>query len=407
MESRRHRVLFIAEAVTLAHVSRASVLARTLDPTRFEVHLAWDPRYNALLGELPFPFHPIRSLPTREFLARVASGRPLHDTRTLRAYVEEDLATIQTVKPDVVVGDFRLSLAASARLAGVIHVAVANAYWSPYAGQTFQFPEYDYPLSGVLGQRLAQALFNALRPVGFAAHTRPLNIVLREHHLPGIGGDIPTMYSYGDYTAYADIPELIPVVGAPASHTYVGAVLWSPHVAPPAWWDAIPGDRPVIYATPGSSGDGDMLPVVLEALSDAPVTVIAATAGRATVSRPPRNAYVTDFLSGIEAAARADLVICNGGSPTTNQALAAGVPVLALASNNMDQHLNMGAVRRAGAGELLRARGVSRAAIREEAARILNTPRYAERARGLADAHRKCPVATLFPALIERALKRG
>ena len=289
MESRRHRILFIAEAVTLAHVSRASVLARTLDPERFEVHAAWDPRYNALLGELAFPFHPIRSIPTNEFLARVASGRPLHDTRTLRAYVEEDLATIRTVKPDIVVGDFRLSLAASARLAGVVHVAVANAYWSPYAGQTFQFPEYDYPLSGVVGQRLALGLFNVLRPVGFAAHTRPLNIVLREHRLPPLTGDIRTMYSYGDYTVYADIPELIPTPGAPANHTYIGAVLWSPEVAPPAWWDSLPDDRPVVYATPGSSGDGDMLPVVLDALSDTPVSVIAATAGRATVSRPPRE----------------------------------------------------------------------------------------------------------------------
>ena len=150
-----------------------------------------------------------------------------------------------------------------------------------------------------------------------------------------------------------------------------------------------------------------MLAPVLAALSDLPVTVIAATAGRAQVSRPPGNAYVADFLSGIEAASRAALVICNGGSPTTSQALAAGVPVLALTSNNMDQHLNMAAVRRAGAGEVLQARTADRRSIREAVARMLSTSGYGVRARELAGGHHRCPIATRFPALIERALNRA
>ena len=75
---RRHRILFIAEAVTLAHVSRACVLARTLDPERYEIDAAWDPRFNKLLGDLPFPVHNIHSLRTDEFLRRVARGAPMH-----------------------------------------------------------------------------------------------------------------------------------------------------------------------------------------------------------------------------------------------------------------------------------------------------------------------------------------
>ena len=38
--SRRIRVLFIAEAITLAQVVRLVTLARGLDPARFEVHFA-------------------------------------------------------------------------------------------------------------------------------------------------------------------------------------------------------------------------------------------------------------------------------------------------------------------------------------------------------------------------------
>src|SRR5690606_16983788 len=131
----RKRVLFFAEAVTLAHVARANVLARCLDPGKFEVHAAWDPRYNALLGDLPFTFHPIRSLPTATFLRRLSRGAPMHDAATLRAYVEEDLGVIDAVSPDVIAGDFRISLAASARLRRVPLIAIANAYWSPYGRQ--------------------------------------------------------------------------------------------------------------------------------------------------------------------------------------------------------------------------------------------------------------------------------
>ena len=41
-ETRRPRVLFIAEAVTLAHVARAVTLAGGLDSYRYEVILAYD-----------------------------------------------------------------------------------------------------------------------------------------------------------------------------------------------------------------------------------------------------------------------------------------------------------------------------------------------------------------------------
>ena len=157
-------------------------------------------------------------------------------------------------------GDFRLSLAVSARKAGVKHIAVANAYWSPYGTQTFLFPEYEYPLSRLVGRSAARSVFRLLRPIGFAAHTRPLNVVCREHGLPGIGHDIRVMYTFGDFTAYADVPELVPLRNLPANHRYVGAVLWSPAVRKPEWWDRLPDDRPIVYVTPGSSGES-RLPV--------------------------------------------------------------------------------------------------------------------------------------------------
>ncbi|MFO7705166.1 MAG: glycosyltransferase, partial [Halopseudomonas sp.] len=67
------------------------------------------------------------------------------------------------------------------------------------------------------------------------------------------------------------------------------------------------------------------------------------------------------------------LVICNGGSLTTYQALASGVPVIGICSN-MDQLLNMNAVERLGAGTALRAASLSATGLSESVARLLDQP---------------------------------
>jgi UDP:flavonoid glycosyltransferase YjiC (YdhE family) len=148
--------------------------------------------------------------------------------------------------------------------------------------------------------------------------------------------------------------------------------LWSPEIQPPDWWEALPEDRSIVYVALGSSGENvRALPVILQGLADLPVTVIAATAGQPLGSAPPKNAWVTDFLPGVAAAARSQLVICNGGSLATQQALAAGVPVLGVVSN-MDQHLNMLCLERAGVGQRLRVGRLTTEQVRTAARRLLD-----------------------------------
>jgi UDP:flavonoid glycosyltransferase YjiC (YdhE family) len=397
----RRRVLFVGEAVTLAHVARPVALAQVLDPDLYDICLAVDPRYSQLLGSLTIPVRPIRSIPAEQFLAALARGAPLYSAETLRAYVKEDLQLLGAVAPDLVVGDFRLSLGISARLAKVPYVAISNAYWSPFARVRFPMPEL--PMVRYLGVTLARILFRVGRPVAFAMHTRPMNRVRREHGLPGLGYDLCRVYTDADYTLYADVPELVPVPRLPDNHEFIGPILWSPPVKPPDWWDQLPADRPVIYVTMGSSGASESLERVLSALRDLRVTVMAATAGRISPAQATGNALVADFLPGEAAAARAALVICNGGSPTTHQALAAGRPVLGIASN-MDQHLNMEAVQRAGAGELLRAGRADAFGIRSAVERILADPSYTAAAGRLARAFSHYHAPSRFQALIKRVL---
>ncbi len=344
-------VLFMAECVTLAHMVRPVVLAQSLAGQGYRVVLAADGRFDGLFRHLPERREKLHSISSARFLDALAKGNPLYDQETLTRYVEEDLAIIERTAPDLVVGDFRLSLSISARLRGIPYATVSNVYWSPFSRQRYPVPEL--PLTRLLGVPVAQTLFNLVRPLVFALHTIPLNRVRKRFGLPSLGMDLRRIYTDADLTLYADVPDLIATDQLPAQHCYIGPILWSPEVSPPPWWDRIDGSRPLIYLTPGSSGGVAHMAMLVQALAGLPVTVLVATAGRWRQDLRLPNVFSADFLPGEAAAAKADIVICNGGSLTSAQALAAGVPVIGIPSN-LDQYLNMAGIEKKGAGILLR-----------------------------------------------------
>jgi UDP:flavonoid glycosyltransferase YjiC (YdhE family) len=397
----RRRVLFFAETVTLAHLGRPVALAKALDPARFECVIAAGPRYRELVAGESIPFRDLDTITSEAFLGALAKGTPLYSFTTLRRYVEEDRRHIEAVRPDVVVGDFRLSLSASARLSKVPYVAIANAYWSPYAR-----PEYDipsHPTVNLFGVKLARIAFKATRRAAFAIHCLPMHRLRRHYGLPSLGFELGRVYTDADWTLFADVPELVPMSRLPAGGRarYLGPVQWSPAIVPPEWWDRVPGDRPLVYVTLGSSGASSALATVVDALAEAPCTALVASAG-ASLPRAPANVRVATYLPGDAAAARARLVICNGGSPTAHQALAAGVPVLGIASN-LDQFLNMHYVVKAGAGECLRADSLAHDAVREAVARLLAEDRYRRAATSLAASFRRYDAGRILAGVIGEA----
>lgn len=401
----RKKILFVAEAVTLAHVARPLALAQALDRQRYDVHFACAPGYEIFLKGSDLHTWSLHSIASAQFLAALAQGKPVYDAATLTRYVQDDLRLLQSLRPDVVVGDFRLSLSVSARLARVPYVGIINAYWSPYVAQRYRVPAL--PLSRRLPIPLAQRLFDLVRPVAFALHSLPLNRVRRAYQLPSLGTDLRRIYTDADQVLYADIPDMFPAHDLPRTHTYLGPVLWSPPVTLPSWWDALPHGRDIVYVTLGSSGQGALLPQVLKALAPLPLTVIAATAGTSTAELGvlPDNTRVAQYLPGEMAAARSRLVICNGGSPTSQQALAAGVPVLGVAGN-LDQYLNMDGVLRSGAGALLRSDRLAEQPLRSAVLRLLSQPEPAAAARQLAQQFQRYDAGARLSGVLAQILLR-
>ena len=400
----RRRILFIAEAVTLAHVARPVALAKSLDASDWEIRLATDSRYARAIGALPFPIEPVWTIPPERFRNALERGSPIYNAESLDRYVEEELRLIDSFRPDAIVGDFRVSLAISARKAKIPYVNITNAYWSPYAKIRHVVPEIT--LGRAVPLSLAQPVFDLFRSAVYAVHALPVNKLRRKHGFEPLPLDFRWAIVESDATLYTDIPEVIPTLPLPSTHRFVGPIAWSPSVDLPDWWPGVEAAsilRPVVYVNLGSSGVAGGLGRVLEALRSLPITVLAATAGREETLPATGNSRVAKYLPGAACARFACVVVCNGGSPATYQALAAGKPVIGLAVNT-DQFLNMAAVEDARCGVLLRAHRVSEDAIREAVSHAIDDQRLAGGAQAARAAIARYDVAAELRLTLEKIL---
>ena len=396
------RILFIGEAVTLAHVARPAVLAAALDKSVYDISFAADPRYKELFPELAGFHHDLWSISSEQFLSALAKGERLYSTQILERYINDDLKLIETIKPDLIVGDFRLSLSVSARLKKTPYVALSNTYWTTHSDNQYAVPQL--PMTRILGVGLSQILFNLSRPLVFMTHCAPLNTLRKKHGLPSLGKDLRAIYSDADQIWLADMAEYFPISSAATNTHYLGPLTWSPRNKTPAWWDELDEDKPIVYVTLGSSGQISLLPIALEALATLPVTVIAVTAGRTQLQTTPDNVFISDYLPGNTAAARASLMICNGGSLSTYQAIQGGTPVLSLVGN-LDQHLNMSYLTHSGIGIALRSEYASVERVRDLAKQLLSENCYRDAAKKAQAAANRYDITAHLPSLIQKALQ--
>lgn len=398
----RPRILFFAEAVTLAHLGRPLKIAKDLDPQEFDIHFACPQNYAFALEELDAVHWPLESLSSQEFLRRLSTGRPIYDYATLTRYVAQDLKLIEEIAPAAIFGDLRLSLAVSAVKTGVPYFAIANAHWSPYA-EIQRLPVPDHLIARMFGVAVAKGIFHALQPAILKRHARPFNR-LRENHGLSPLGDLRHVYTFGDHVLYSDSFKLVPTRERPPHHHYMGPVLWSPTTPLPAWWPDLDPARPLAYVTLGSSGKTSALPGVIEALKSLEMDAIVATAGRVILSDLPPHIHSADYLPGDLAARKADFVICNGGSATVYQALNEGKPVIGIASN-LDQHLTMAYVTRAGAGATVRSERATAKRIRDAIGLMLRDAQYTEAAETVATDFARYDSASLIERLLNATLR--
>jgi UDP:flavonoid glycosyltransferase YjiC (YdhE family) len=283
-------------------------------------------------------------------------------------------------------------------------VNIIDAYWSRRAVRE-RFPMPDHPIVRLTGEKIAERIFPFAMPMLFRYFAAPTNELRRKHGLPALG-DLLDVVNWGDRVIFPDDPLITPLTHRASYETFLGPVLWSPQIPLPEYWDELGRDRPMIYATLGSSGTIKAVPPVLEALGEMDVDVVFSTAARFIPKNTPPNVHVVEMIPGDLAARKASVVVCNGGASTGYQALSEGTPIVGIPSN-IDQLLAATAMRDAGAGLFLRAATVTSAKVRAAVERVMREESFTEAAQRVAASFAGFDPHARFQALIDEVIAQG
>lgn len=397
-----HKVLLVGEAVTLAHIARPLVYARQL-ALHYQVSIACDTSVHHLVRQEGWEPLTITSLPASQFVSRLKWGKCVFKTRELIGNVHEDMRLLQAFKPDLVIGDFRLSLSISCRLANIPYVGIGNAYW--YPGAIGKLPVPELPLTHIFGVRYGQWLFDRMAPSIMKSHCARYNRVRNDFGLDVLSCSLGEIYLDADYTALVDLQECYENVRETKQYRFVGPCVWEPPNTLPEWWGQLDESKPTVFLTLGSSGQVRVVSLVVRAFVKAGWNVMLATAGRRIGGefRGVDGVYVADFLPGRIAVDRAAVVVCNGGSPVSQLAMVAGKPVIGIPSN-LDQCLNMAMVRSRHLGIELRPEVFDADSLNDVISTIMNSPEIVQCSRKYGEYARDQKYQRKMPELVAEAL---
>ncbi|MGZ4881069.1 MAG: glycosyltransferase [Halobacteriota archaeon] len=404
----KKKILFIVEAITWSQVVRLMVLARGLDPRKYEVHFASARSDERLFHGTSFRRWLITSPSVDELLASLHSAKNLYPLALLEKYVSEELRLYEAIHPDLVVQDTRWSTTVSTPLFGVPCATLINGYYMYWRRRTThkRFPLLDHPLLKLLSPSIAQKyvvpIVTLIMLRRFAA---PVNQLRRKHGLPEIGNYIDVI-TWGDRLLFPDDPLIVPLTDLAPHETFLGPLLWSPQIPLPEYWDELGRDRLMVYATLGSSGRVKEVPAVLEALGGMDVDVVFSTAAHAMPKHLPPNVHVVDMIPGDLAARKAAVVVCNGGASTAYQALAEGTPIVGIPSNT-DQLLAATAMRDAGVGVVLHASTANPAQIRTAVERVMHEEGFTKAAQRVAASSTQLDPHARFRAVADDVIAHG
>lgn len=195
---------------------------------------------------------------------------------------------------------------------------------------------------------------------------------------------------------------------------YIGALLPRPpaRFEPPAWWDELRSDRPVVHVTQGtlSNDPHELINPALRALADEDALVVVATGGRPIaqigLDPLPANVRAESFISYHHLLPQVDLMITNAGYGGVQWALANGVPLIG-AGQTEDKQETCNRIAWTGVGINLKTRTPRPEQVRQAVRLLLANPRYKANARRIRDEMALYHAPTLAVNLLETLLRTG
>lgn len=345
----KKKVVFICNNVTLAHPVRTILLASSLDRSLYDVVVYMNDAYQNLRPICLAPVKPISSMEPAVFLDRLGRLAPVFDCGTVENFIHDECKILEEERPDLVVGDFRVTLQISARKYRVPYLNITNAVWSSDSDVPYIVPRVK-SLQWVPGL-IPNFLVNTLPKLFFNPSIEPINSARKMHGLPALGSSIKAMYADADYSAYCDLPLFFDGYYQPFRRRFIGPVVWGIDAPIPDLGDIQTNGKYTIYINLGSSGNKNVLRSLCCELLKDDINLIVATGGSDDLNdmKDQPGFYTALYLPSDKMSKISDVTICNGGAPSAVTALLNGSYCIGLCTN-MDQCMNMEAIRRRGYG---------------------------------------------------------
>ncbi|WP_026476560.1 nucleotide disphospho-sugar-binding domain-containing protein [Alkaliphilus transvaalensis] len=387
------KLLLMCDGIALSHIVRLMVLVSYLDREKYEIVVAASPEYKHIAVGKADQIIELDTLSVKEFEERenTVTGN-IYDKDVLKMYIESDLKIISEVKPDIIIGDLRVSLGITAKISKIPYINIQNAHWSTFSMVDFPMPDFNL-------LKLFLCIISGMTPTKAQKNfVKAYNEYRIQYGMEKIN-TFQEFFTSGDLNLYADIPLLSPTRALTDGHAFIGPIIDFIDNPLPSWWDEIKDDKKIVYCTIGSTGSIDKTRKIIKALEKLDVTVIVATAGKIDPSEFPEHFYVSKYVPALKVIEKADLVIFNGGA-TLYQALSKGKPVLSL-PNMVDQFMFSSQIEKLKIGKVLRYNKMNSSNLVKVIRELLSDSTYKENAGKVMNEIKQYNVKERFVSIFE------
>ncbi len=399
------KIVAIANAHALAHVSRLLEVAKVLRTRGHKIVFAGEGKYLEVAGRDGFSTRRLPYVSVEQVVRAVRSQRlwQLYPKAQISEYLDAEQRFLEEVRPDLVLIDNRPTARTSAERLGIRTAALLNVHMSNYRRTPF-FSVTNLPgLQHVPGLEQLDRIENAIECTMYDRLVmRGLNQIRHELGLKRLHA---YEHEEGELTLLTDVPEFNPVRMLPAHAHFIGPLTWHNDLPAPRCLTQLESGKPVVYLSLGSEGLEDLLSH-LDLFARDGFQVVVATGTPVTMDTRalPPGVFLEQYVNTDALLPHCDLVCCHGGNGTLYQALGFGVPVVVVATHQ-EQAYGGKRIRRLGLGSTMmlnevRQRGFAR--VLRELRVVLADPAYRSRAVEFSAHLRRWNGAQTAANLIER-----
>jgi UDP:flavonoid glycosyltransferase YjiC (YdhE family) len=276
----RSRLSMLPSVIARSHLTRLVLIALELQYQGAEVAFAF-PENNQILQHYNFQFFPVADAVVTDFSSKVLDA---YTPSLIEQCVNDELKAIEAFKPDVIIGDFRLTAAISSKITKISYISVVNGYMTDYFGPVdVMIPKQTRPLENKIAFIAARAIQRSQKRT-LATHFREI----AQKHRPE---KLVSLYDFltGDLTLIADLPEFCPLENRQPNFRYIGPLIWEGLNDTADYLKDIDSSKQLIYARTGNTGKETFIQLVIDAFRNDPNREVVLTTGALSILMPSQD----------------------------------------------------------------------------------------------------------------------